>query len=45
MGTQVGNATPIDATGAALEERNEDCGSQSTTFGETSWTEEGGHEF
>ncbi len=45
MGTQVGNATPIDVAAAASEERNEDCGSQSATFGETSWTEEGGHEF
>lgn len=45
MGTQVGNATPIDVAAAASDERNEDSGNQNTTFGETNWTEDGGHEF
>lgn len=45
MGTQVGNATPIDVAAAASDERIEDSGSETASFGESSWKEEGVHEY
>jgi hypothetical protein len=45
MGTQVGNATPVDVAAAASDERIEDSGGETTSIGESSWTEEGGHEY
>lgn len=46
MGTQVGNATPIDDVAAATSDaRIEDNANEAATLDETSWTEAGGHDY
>ena len=46
MGTQVGNATPIDDVAAANSDvRIEDNTGEAASLDETSWTEAGGHDY
>lgn len=46
MGTQVGNATPIDDVAAATSDaRIEDNAGEATGSDEASWTEAGGHDY
>jgi hypothetical protein len=45
MGTQVGNATPIEAAAAGSDESSENSGNEVADFAETNWTEEAGNDY
>jgi hypothetical protein len=45
MGTQVGNATPIDVATAGSDERSESSGNEAAAFAEPNWTEEAGNDY
>jgi len=45
MGTQVGNATPIEVDVAVVEAGAEDNGSEAVSFVPSSWPDEGPTEF
>lgn len=46
MGTQVGNATPVDDVAAATSDaRIEENASEAAALDESSWKEAGGHDY
>ncbi|WP_176736420.1 hypothetical protein [Oligoflexus tunisiensis] len=45
MGTQIGNATPLDVAAAASDERVEDNGSEPASFTDSTWAEDVANEF
>lgn len=45
MGTQVGNATPIEVDGAVVKAGADDKGNEAGSFVPSSWTDEGSGEF